>query len=142
MNSLAVFVSGIIESQGEESGYLIIRALEEQLIARLPDAGPTLVMFFRAELTAPPLPSDHPVFSQKNCESWSKHTEAFGRAKAALDHVSEIGDISNMEALSLLGRCVAYGTICSSERFSTAIPKIRFVEVASNVLGANTQHER
>ena len=71
-----------------------------------------------------------------------KHTEAFGRAKAALDHVSEIGDISNMEALSLLGRCVAYGTICSSERFSTAIPKIRFVEVASNVLGANTQHER
>jgi hypothetical protein len=137
MNSLAIFVSGIIESQGQESGNLLIRELEEQLIARLPDAGPSLVMFFRAELTAPPLPSDHPVFERKPCESWSKHTEAFGRAKAALDHVSEIGSISKLEALSLLGRCVVYGTICSSKRFSTVIPKIRFVEVASTELQAN-----
>jgi hypothetical protein len=113
------------------SGDLLIGQLEEQLIARLPDAGPSLVMFFRAEFTAPPLPSDHPVFTQKNCEVWAKHTAAFGRAKAALDHVSDIGNISKEEALSLLGRCVGYGTICSSERFSTVIPKIRFVEQSS-----------
>jgi hypothetical protein len=131
MNSLVVFVSGIIESHGEVSGDLLIGQLEEQLIARLPDAGPSLVMFFRAEFTAPPLPSDHPVFTQKNCEVWAKHTAAFGRAKAALDHVSDIGNISKEEALSLLGRCVGYGTICSSERFSTVIPKIRFVEQSS-----------
>lgn len=137
MNSLAIFVSGIIESQGEASGRLLIRELEEQLIARLPDAGPVLVMFFRAELTAPPLQSDHPVFAQKNCEKWSKHTEAFGRAKAALDHVSDIGNISKEEALSLLGRCVVCGTICSSERFSAVIPKIRFVNETSNALRAN-----
>ena len=128
MNSLVIFVSGIIESQGEESGWLLIRELEKQLVARLPDAGPSLVMFFRAELAAPPLPSDHPVFAQKNCEKWSKQSEAFGRAKAALDHVSDIGNISKDEALGLLGRCVVYGTHCSSTRFSTSIPKIRFVE--------------
>jgi hypothetical protein len=128
MNSLVVFVSGIIESHGEESGHLLIGQLEEQLIARLPDAGPSLVMFFRAELEAPSLPSDHSVFTQKKCEVWAKHTAAFGRAKAALDHVSDIGNISKEEALSLLGRCVGYGTICSSKRFSTVIPKTRFVE--------------
>ena len=138
MNSLAIFVSGIIESQGEEAGYLLIRALEEQLVARLPDAGPALAALFRAELAAPPLPTDHPVFAQKNCESFSKHTAAFGRAKAALDYAPEIGKITKVEALSLLGRCVVYGTICSSKRFSTVIPKIRFIEAASNVPEANT----
>jgi len=142
MNSLAVFVSGIIGSQGEESGYLLIRELEEQLIARLPDAGPKLVMLFRAELTAAPLPSDHPVFAA-NLKKDSKHlsnpanarvTEAFGRAKAALDHVTEI---DSEEALSLLGPCIVYGTACSGERFSSVIPKIRFIEVASTELQAN-----
>jgi hypothetical protein len=138
MNSLAVFVSGIIESQGEESGYSLIRAVEEQLIARLPDAGPRLVMFFRAVLTAPPLPPDHPVFtinSDKDSKwlSTPTHavvTDAFGRAKAALDHVTQIDRVG---ALSLLGPCITYGSICSKERFSTVIPKIRFVEEASTV---------
>jgi len=142
MNSLAVFVSAIIESQGEESGHLLIRELEEQLIARLPDAGPKLVKFFRAELTAPPLPSDHPVFAanlNKDSKYLSNPTnarvaEAFGRAKAALDHVTEI---DREEALSLLGPCIAYGTLCSGERFSAVIPKIRFVEVASTEIQAN-----
>ena len=55
MNSLVVFVSGIVALHGKESFHLLIRELEEQLVTRLPDAGPRFVMFFRAELTAPPL---------------------------------------------------------------------------------------
>jgi len=136
MNSLAVFVSGVIESHSEEAGYLLIRAIEEQLIARLPDAGPKLVMFFRAVLIAPSLPSEHPVFTANSYKDskWLSNstnasvTGAFGRAKAALDHVDEI---DREEALSLLGPCITYGSACSRERFSAVIPKIRFVENVS-----------
>lgn len=82
-------------------------------------------MFFNAILDAPALVPDHPVSAKETCAIWSKHTDAFGRAKAALDHVTEI---NREEALSLLGPCIAYGSACSLERFSAVVPKIRFIE--------------
>lgn len=88
-------------------------------------------MFFRAVLTAPPLPSDLLVFATNSDKDskWLSNpssafvSDAFGRANAALNHVTEI---DREEALSLLGPCITYGSHCSRERFSAVIPKIRF----------------
>ena len=135
MNSFALFVMLVTEQHGNSSGLMLSRALDEQLRSVLPDSGPALAMFFRAILDAPSLPYDDPVFTRNHwCQTWSTHTAEFGRAKAALDCVTEI---DREEALSLLGPCMVYGTHCSLIRFSGLVPKIRFVEVASTELQAN-----
>ena len=125
MNSLVMFLWKVIEQHGDDAGRSLARELIEQMLSRLPDSGPSLVMFFNAILDAPSLLPDHSVFTRENCALWSKHIDAFGRAKAALDHVSEI---DREEELSLLGPCIAYGSACSLERFSAVVPKIRFVQ--------------
>lgn len=124
-NSLVMFLWKVIEHHGVDAGRLFAHELVGQLLARLPDSVPTLVMFFNASLDAPALEPEHPVFTRESCALWSNHTDAFGRAKAALDHVAEI---DKLEALSLLGPCIAYGSSCSLERYSAVVPKIRFVE--------------
>jgi hypothetical protein len=125
MNSLVMFLWKVVEHHGPGAGGLLASELRQQLLSRLPDSGPSLIMFFNAILDAPALAPDHPVFTREACALWSKHTDAFGRAKAALDHVTEI---DRAEALSLLGPCIAFGSACSLERFSAVIPKIRFID--------------
>jgi hypothetical protein len=124
MNSLAMFLRKVVEQHGAIAGRLLARELVDQLLSRLPNSGPSLVMFFNAILDAPALAPDHPVFARDDCALWSKHTDAFGRAKAALDHVAEI---DREDALSLLGPCIAYGSACSLERFNAVVPKIQFI---------------
>jgi hypothetical protein len=135
MNSFALFVMLVLDQHGEESGLKLARELNEQLLSVLPDSGPALARFLGAILSAPPLPYDHPVFARNEwCQKWSTHTKEFGRAKAALDCVTEI---DREEALSLLGPCMVYGTHCSLTRFSGLVPKIRFIENPQAQIRAN-----
>lgn len=128
MNSLSLFVLKVAEYYGNGSAQTFASELVEQLVTRLPDSGPTLAMFFDAIVSAPPLASDHPIFDDENCARWSTHTDTWGRAKAALDHVNEI---NRNETLRLLGPCMIYGTHCSLTRFGTVIPKLRFIQERS-----------
>jgi hypothetical protein len=139
MNSFALFVMLVLEQHGEDSGLKLAHELNEQLLSVLPDSGPALARFLGAILYAPPLPCDDPVFARnKWCRDWSSHTEVFGRAKAALDCVTEI---DREEALSLLGPCMVYGTHCSRTRFSNVVPKIRFKENPPAQIRANEPND-
>jgi hypothetical protein len=116
MNAIAVCIFLIIASYDQPTGMAVLQATIDLLKAVLKEDGEKLSAFLVAIVFAEPLATDDPVFQREDAAKWSSHLVVFGRASEVLKTI-QIEERHRPEALSSLGKCMVYGTHCSSTRF-------------------------